>query len=294
MIILGISIALCLFVLGGLWSVSVKSKRWYLLALLPLLLCVTNFFTYIPANTVGVQYSPFTGVKDQTLSEGLKLKGFFDKVYKISTEVQTKTVEGIIGQTKDAQYITIALDIKYKVDTTNAFNVFRQYRTLENVDKTLIIPIAQRSVEAVTTQYDIIEILGNKRNEVYQGIEDELRQRLTEDGIDLRHVVMTDTDAGDAIEKAIQDEAVAKKEVETAEQYREKARIESEQKLIEAEAQAKAKIIEAEGNAKAYKVENKELTPEVLNKIWIDKWDGKLPQVLGNEQGIMLDIAGEE
>lgn len=270
-----------------------KFNKKQLLAFLPLLLCVFNFFTIIPPNSVGVQYSPFTGVKEETLSEGIHTKGFFDKIYVISTEVQTKTIKDIIGQTKDAQYITMVLDVKYQVNPANAFKVFRQFRTLENVNNSLIIPVVQRSVETITTQYDVIEILGNKRNDVYKGIEVELKERLAQNGINLHSITMIDTDAGDAIEKAIQDEAVAKKQVETAEQLREKARIEAEQKVIEAEAQAKTKIIEAEAQAQAYKIVNEQLTPEVLKKIWIDKWDGKLPQVVSDDNNVLLGIKGE-
>jgi len=316
MSLFGFSIILCivLFVVLGLTrsenTYRFRIRRRQLLAILPLLLCLFNFFTIIPANTVGVQYSPFSGIKEETLSEGIHTKGFFDTIYKISTEVQTKTIENVIGQTRDAQYITITADIKFKVDPVNAFNVFRQFRTLDNVDKSLITPAVQRSVEAVTTQFDVIEILGSRRNDVYIGIEADLRERLGLNGINLHSITLTDTDAGDAIEKAIQDEAVAKKAVETAEQEREKAKIESEKRVIEAQADkqkaqveaetqlikakadAEAKVIEAEGNAKAYEVLSEHLSDEVIRKIWIDKWDGKLPSVVSGENGLIFDVGG--
>lgn len=310
MFLLLVSVVLCIVLFIVLSAIRNKKKVNRLVSFLPLLLCVFNFFTIIPANTVGVQYSPLNGIKEETLSEGIHTKGFFDRIYNISTEIQTKVIENVIGQTRDAQYITIILDVKYKVDPANAFTVFRQFRTLENVDNSLISPAVQRSVEAVTTQYDVIEILGSKRNDVYAGIEEELKSRLEENGINLHSVTMVDTDAGDAIEQAIQEEAVAKKQVETAEQQREKARIESEQRVIEAEAdkqkaeveaetrlikakaEAEAKVIEAEANAKAYEALSKYLTPEVIDKLWIDKWDGSLPDVVSGENGLMLDLKG--
>lgn len=305
MILLIISIILCVILIS---VIGWEEKKNIAITLLPLLLCLLNFFTIIPANTVGVQYSPFRGIKEETLSEGIHVKGFFDKIYKISTEVQTKTIKGVIGQTGDAQFITIDMDVKYRVDPANAFNVFRQFRTLKNVDESLIMPAVQRSVETVTTQYDVIEILGSKRNDVYVGIEKDLKERLATNGINLHSLTLLDTDAGDAIEKAIQQEAVAKKEVETAEQQREKAKIEAEKRIIEAEAdkqkaeveaqtqlikakaEAEAKVIEAEANAKAYEAMNKYLTHEVINKLWIDKWNGNLPNVMNGDKGLILDI----
>lgn len=267
------------------------------ISLLPFIICIFNFVAYVPENHVGVLFSPFSGVKEETLRDGLQGKGFFDRVYTISTEIQTKRVEGIVGQTKDAQYITMDLDIKYNVDSSNAFEVFKMFRTLENVDKNLIVPIAQRSVETITTQYDIIQILGEKRNEVYDGIERELKERLKKYRINLHDVILLDTDAGDAIEKAIEEEAVAKKQVETAEQLREKARIEAEQRVIEAEGEAKVKLIQAQSDAEAYRIMGEQINDGVLRKLWIEKWNGELPQVvLGDDVGVIinLDDKGED
>ena len=48
----------------------------------------------IPANTVGVNVSAIGGVQENTLQTGYHLKmPFIDKVYTLSTSVQTKTME---------------------------------------------------------------------------------------------------------------------------------------------------------------------------------------------------------
>ena len=108
------------------------------LCLLGLLFMLPGFITKIPANSVGIVYSPFGGTKEQTLSEGFHTKNIFDKVYKVSTEVQTMTVENLTTQTKDAQFLTSVLDIKYRVNTSNAYLVFKQFRTLKNMSENLI------------------------------------------------------------------------------------------------------------------------------------------------------------
>lgn len=286
----------------------VWSKRLFF-AFLGLLICIPNFFTVVPPNNVGVIYSPFKGVSDITLPEGFHTKGFFDKVYPISTEVQTKVISGIYGQTKDAQYLTMSIDVKYRVNSANAFNVFRQFRTLNEVDKNLIAPLVQRSVEAVTTKYGIIEFLGEKRNEAYTEIEEQLRQRLAANDIDLHSITLSDTDAGEEIEKAIEEEAVARKKVETAQQERERAKIESEQRVIEAEANkkkaeveaetqlvkaradAEASLVKAQAETEAYKILTEQLTDELIKKMWIDKWNGQMPRYVGGtDDTFLLDI----
>ncbi|MFA5341347.1 MAG: prohibitin family protein [Clostridia bacterium] len=262
---------------------SRKIRANCIVAVLPLII---SFFiasiAVIPANSVGVQYSPFTGVKEETLPEGWHFKGVFDTVYVISTEVQTSTLTGITGQTKDSQYVQMTIDVKYKVSPEKAFEVFKQYRTLQNVTTSLVAPTVQRSIEAISTKFNIIEVLGERRNELYLGIEEELTKRFAVNGIQFVSINFTDTDAGAEIEKAIQDEAIAKKRVETAEQERLRVQIEAQQRVIEASAnkekaeiEADTRIIEAQAEAEANRLIAESITPELLEKMEMEariKW----------------------
>ena len=129
------------------------------LALLGLLLVIPAFFTVVPANTVGIVYSPFDGLSEITLSEGIHIKQPLSKVYKIDTQVQSKTLEGITTQTSDSQFVTSILDIKYSVNPGNAFLVFKQFKTLDKISESLISPTVQRTLEKITTEYNVIDIL---------------------------------------------------------------------------------------------------------------------------------------
>ena len=225
--VLGLIIAAALFVVLGVSEEIVpaksaferdrrkivwKFKRKQFFALFGLFICLFGFFTKIPANSVGIVYSPFGGTKEQTLSEGFHAKNPFDKVYKISTEIQTAGISGLTTQTKDAQFLTSVFDIKYKVNEENAFVVFKQYRTLDKMPESLITPVTQRVVESVTTRYNIIDILGEKRNEIYAELDKALAEEFAKYGVEFVSISITDMDAGEALEKAISDEAVAKKQ----------------------------------------------------------------------------------
>ena len=256
-------------------AVRFKNNRRQMWAFLALLILPFTMVTTVPVNSVGIVFNPFTGVSDEVLQEGVHVKSPFDEIYIISTEVQTKTVANVAGQTKDAQWINITMDIKYRVSDTNAFEVFKRFKTLANVDTNLLSPLVQRAIESVTTKYNVIDILGEKRNEVYIEIETAVETKLAESGIEFFSLVLMDTDAGEAIESAIEREAVAKKEVETAIQTQEKARIEAETKVIEAESAARIKLIEAQAAADANLLLSKSITPEILKKMEMEariKW----------------------
>lgn len=306
MFIFGIILAIAAFIgLGFVEVVSVEKNRWdedvmkvniiwqlnkrQFLALIALVLCVLGFFAKVPANSVGIVYSPFGGTRDKTLSEGFSAKGPFDKIYAISTEVQTISISGVTTQTKDAQFVSSTLDIKYRVSPTNAYLVFKQYRTLDNMSKTLIAPTTQRVLELITTKYNVIDILGESRSKVYSELEASLSAEFEKYGVEFYSISISDMDAGAAIEKAIEQEAIAKKAVETAEQNLLKAETEAKQQSVQAQAKqdaakinAETKIIEAEAEAEANRILSASLTERVIEKSLIDNWDGKLPTVVGN------------
>ena len=275
------------------WKVNAKQFG----AILCLALCAFGCFTKVPANHVGVVYSPFGGTKETTLSEGFNVKTPFDKVHNISTEVQTVAIEGLTTQTMDAQYLTSILDIKYRVSESNAYLVFKQFKTLNNMSDNLIVPTTQRILELVTTKYNVIDILGEKRSTVYAELEAALYDEFAKYGVEFYSISIVDMDAGDDLEKAIADEAVAKKRVETAEENLKEAEVNAKQKAVDAQAdqeaakiRAETKKIEAQAEKEANELLNQSLTNEVLQKEWIQKWNGQMPSVYGGDDlGIMVN-----
>lgn len=257
-----------------------KVNKKCFLSIIPLgLLVFVQSICVIPSNTVGVKYSALNGTSKNTLKEGVHfVTPFVDKIYKIDTTVQERTDESVSVQTKDAQWAKMQVNVKYEVSKSNAFKVYKQYKTMDALKENIIGNYAQNAMNEVCSKYNIIDLLGDQRNEIINKASEILRENLEKEGVTLKMLTIKDLDAGEKIEKAISDEAVAKKQVETAKQKQEKARTEAETKLIE-----------AEGEANANAVKTKALTPEVLQEQWINKWDGKLPKVTDGNTMIGLD-----
>lgn len=256
-----------------------KPKKKCLLALIPLGVWVlTLSVAFVPANTVGVKWSAFGGTSETTLNEGITLKiPFADKIYMIPTTVQERTVKNVSVQTKDAQFIKMEVNVKFNVSKSNAFKVYKRYGDIDSMKQNIIGNYAQKSVETIVTQYNVIEVLGEKKNEVYTRATADLKEKLAKEGVELTSLTIKDMDAGKEIEEAISKEAVAKKAVETAKQEKEKAQIVAEKKKIE-----------AQGEADANEIKTSKLTDAVLREMLIKKWDGKLPKVSGSDN--MLDV----
>lgn len=280
-----IAAVLAVFVGAGLYKddygdfAGWKPKKKCLLALIPLGIWVlTLSVAFVPANTVGVKWSAFGGTSETTLNEGVTLKiPFADKIYMIPTTVQERTVKNVSVQTKDAQFIKMEVNVKFNVSKSNAFKVYKRYGDIDSMKQNIIGNYAQKSVETIVTQYNVIEVLGEKKNEVYTRATADLKEKLAKEGVELTSLTIKDMDAGKEIEEAISKEAVAKKAVETAKQEKEKAQIVAEKKKIE-----------AQGEADANEIKTSKLTDAVLREMLIKKWDGKLPKVSGSDN--MLDI----
>ena len=238
-----------------------------------LLIILFGCFTNVTANKVGIVYNPFKGgIQDYTLSQGYKTKSPLTKVYKISTEVNELTFDNISVQTNDSQYVKAIIKVQAKIDSAKAFEYFSKYRdkSLEDISSILSATI-QKQMETITTQYNIMNVLGSKRDEIVNKSLELIQEELSKDGISVLRITLVDTDAGDAIENAIANEAVAKKEAETAEYKKQKAQLEGE-----------AKVIEAQKEKEANELISKTLTDELLMEQFIEKWDGKLSVVSGN------------
>lgn len=219
----------------------------------------------VPANHVGVVYNGFGGgVQENTLANGFYFKKpFFDKIYKIPTDVQTVNLDKVTTQTHDGQYIDTSVDVKYQILGDDALTVFKQFREVDRVNKELVKPVVQRAVEQVTVDYDVFDILGPKRNEVYKQINDNVRNELQKFGLTFKSLTILDSDAKDEIELAIQNEAVAQKAIDVAKQEQEKIKVENETKLLQAKTDAEKKAIEAQAEADANKVISSSVTNEM-------------------------------
>ena len=293
LIILGIILSLIIFVLLGVNITQVETRygktdkaEWkmnkkQLFAPIGLIVILFGCFVMVPANSVGIKYNPFNGgTQEKTVGEGFYVKSPLEKIYKLSTKVQEFQFQNISIQTKDAQYVTTILQVQARIDKAKAYEYFKKYGNKKLTDiQSILSNTVQKQFEKITTTYNVMEVLGEKRNEIVDKTLANVKEELLKDGILIERIVLVDSDAGAEVEKAISNEAIAKKEVETAEYKKQKAEIEGE-----------SKVIEAQKEKEANELLNQTLTDEILTQQFIERWNGELPVVTGNDN--MMDITG--
>ena len=237
----------------------------------------------VPANHVGIVFNKISGgIQEESVTPGWKLHmPFAEHIYDVSTYTHTLLLKpgvddngngfdtSIRTQTRDGQPLATQADVQYRILPEDAHRIFEQFHSNErNVRQNVQMkmpPIIQRAVERVTTQYDVTDILGEQRGEVQEAIEESVREELEQYSITLQSFTLVDTDAGDQIEKAIADEAVAQQQVETAKQQQEKQRVENQINIEKSQAEAEQAAIRAQGEANANELIANSISPVLIN-----------------------------
>jgi len=289
---------------SGYEKVRFKFRARQVLSLCGALILLLGCFTIVPVNKVGILYSPIGGTKEITLQEGFASKSILDKVYTISTEMQSCTLTGIITQTKDSQFLTSILDIKYKVSDDTAYLVFKQFRTLDNMAQQMMVSKSQEDLESITAKYNVFDALGEAKPDIQAEFEEKLRETFKAYGVHIDSAVIQDMEGGTAVEEAIAKQAEATQAIEIAEAQLKEAEIKAQQQVKEAQAAQDAAKINAETlliESQAQKEAN-ELLTESLNDLIIankyaeafaELWDGVLPKFAGDGAGLIFDTSDD-
>lgn len=193
--------------------------------------------------------------------------------------------------TKDMQ--SILLDLKIQLTIKDAENVYKAFKTRYEED--LIRPRVNEIVQASISKYTIEEFI-SKRQELSTLVFKELQDEFIKYGFEVTNVSIVNHDFSLEYEKAVEAKKIAEQKVETAQFEQEKLKVEAEKRIELEQLEQEKRIVEAENKiklgtyeyqerelrAKANKIEAESLSPNLLKKMEIEKWDGKLPQVVGN------------
>ena len=276
----------------------------------------------VPAGYVGVVYNFSTGISDKTLSQGWHFVAPTKKVtiYSIGIEQSyltsedkgdSKKDESFSIPTSDGKTVRVNLEFSYKFDSERVADTFILFkgRSGEAIKDTFIKPKVIAWTQEVSAKYPVTDIFGDKRTEINAELDTYLKEKFLPYGIVIDTVNFTDIAVDDETAASIQKKVTAQQELELAnieaqtakiqaekdkqvalieaEKNKEAAQIQAEQAKIKAEGEAEAKKIAADAEAEANKKIADSLTPELIEKIKYEQWNGELPQVQGSNTPIV-------
>lgn len=289
------------------------------------LICVAKCSVRVPAGYIGVVYTLSGGIDGETLDQGWHIESPTKKVtlYSIGIEQSyltadkkgdSKDDESFKTPTADGKSLVVDLEFSYRFDRDRVTDVFTQFKgqSGETVKDTFIKPKMKAWTQEVTAKYPVTDVFGDKRQELNEALDVYLKKKFEPYGIIIDTVNFTSISTDDETQAAIQKKVNAQQELElanieaktakvqadkdkevaliAAEQEKEKASIKAEQDRIAAEGQAEATRIKAEAEAQANKEIAESLTPELIQKQKIDKWNGDVPKVqTGGSSATIID-----
>lgn len=225
------------------------------------------------------------------------------KFIHLDTKVQDLPIE-TITYSSDAQTMEVSMNVQYQIKPDDAIKIVETYGTLDNLSNK-ISSIITEQVKAVLSAHTAMHIIAN-RAAMTPAVEKTIRTAVGDEYfVDIVVVAITNIDFSDAFERAVEDKMIAEQAKLKAEYENEKkvaqakaeadAEIKAAEAKIEiAKAEAEAKKIEAEAEAEANELKEKSLTDKILQEKYLEKWDGKLPDVVAGDAPTSIMIPTEE
>lgn len=196
-----------------------------------------------------------------------------------------KTNKAIFGETSDAIGVYVGMNCSAQIDEENATKFLYRYNNtpLETIIDNDIKKMVEDEFNMATAKYSSSEIHASK-DKIMNTVKSNVVSYFKDYGITITVLGMKE---GISFEnKTIQD-AIDKKFASEQELVIQQNKNEAE--LARVEAESKAKIIAAEAEAEANKKIAESLTPELIEKIKWDKWNGQYPNVVGADN-VFTDI----
>ena len=287
-------------IVAGIWLVIMTKK------VVPAILSVVGLiavivsasYSYVPSGYVGIM-SWYGQIQEETAHQGLNWNiPFIEKVNLVNCKQQEKTYKGQIwSETSERTELyceNIAVD--YQINPEYASWI---WINVEEWDTNLVKATSVESgIKAATKQYNDIDVTDRSKIEktAKECIQSSINTKYGAQIVDIVSVTIGNINFSEAYNEAIEKKAQAKLAAETAQFENQQAinqkESEAKQKKIWAEAQAEAITIQAEAEAEANRKIAESLTPELVEKMKIDKWDGSLPAVTtsGGTGSLYMDV----
>ena len=213
-------------------------------------------FRSIKAGKVGV-VTRF-GAVNRVVNPGLVFKfPLIESVKIMETRTQKEQVDAA-SASSDLQEVKATIALNFHLRGEKAVDVYQNIGT-EYKDR-IIAPAMQEAFKATTAKFTASDLIG-KREAVKTLAYTELKERLEKYNIVVDDLNIVNFDFSKEFNDAIEQKTVAN-------QNKERATVEAQTVLIQAEGQA---------NAQKKLKESGALSPEYLQFLAIQKWDGKLP-----------------
>ena len=263
--------------------------------ILALIIWFIQPFTYenIDAGNTGIKinlYGSDRGVDNITIVSGrVWYNSWTTKIIEFPTFTQNVDYKPFVVTTKDAAEFKVDPKLNYHVNPALVPQIYRQFRKpLQEIEQQFLRNSLYDAYRIVANDFSSDSVMSN-RAQFESNIEKVLTQRLGKDGFIYDQLTSAITPPEslrqmiNAKNESIQARLKADNEAKQADS-------EAKVKVAKANGEAAALLVKAKAEAEANRLRQQTLTPLLLQKQWIEKWDGTLPTTNAGNQPLMLGL----
>lgn len=279
---------------------KMKNGRTIVLIVLASALVLTTLsagLVFVEPHERGVVISAIAekGYRDTALQPGLRwIAPFVERVerYPISRQTYTMSIatfegdiqgdDSITARTADGQEIFVDASVIYQVNPNRVVDVHILWQ--ERYSSDLVRAHSRGIIRDAVSQFNVEQVISNKRFELVAYINEELGVKFEENGLTLVDFVLRNISFSPEYAASVEQKQIAEQEAkqaafvveqkkEEAKQVVETAKGDSQAAVIEAEGQAEARLIEAQAEAAALTLIQDAIAnnPELLTYQYITK-----------------------
>ena len=258
------------------WSINIPVFIGY--AILALLFIFGTFFTVSEGQKALV--TTFGKASEHIYSAGMHLKlplvqsvKRFD-VKTIRADYKTQTY------TKDIQTATITVSYSYNLIANDIVATYREYGN--DWQQRILYPNLEQAVKSEVGTWNADTMVAN-RDKVAENILKSLQQRMLSHNypVAITNFQMINIDYSSQFEQAIEKKVVAEQKA-----------LEEANITKQVEQRAKQKVVDAKAEAESMRIRANALAqnPKLVSYEAVQKWDGKLPQIMTGNSTPILDL----
>lgn len=231
---------------------------------------IYSSFTIVPAGHVGVQVT--LGEVNQTvLNEGAQFVNPISNVKHVDVRLARANLNNASAGTKDIQQVHTDIVINYRLTPAKVPHIYKEFGL--DVDTKVLGPAINESFKSAVGHYTSEELI-TKRDAVNADIMARLSEKLQPFNIVVNNVSLVNFGFSKAYQDAIEQKVIATQAKLRADQDYERIQVEAKSRIAQAKGEAEAIAIQAsaiqhQGGAAYVQLQA------------IEKWDGKLPNVMG-------------
>ncbi|MDV3002090.1 MAG: hypothetical protein N5P05_003696 [Chroococcopsis gigantea SAG 12.99] len=239
---------------------------------------IFNPFVIVNAGERGVLML-FGQVQDTVLNEGIHpIIPLVNTVKKLSVRIQKHQISAE-ASSKDLQEVFADVALNWHILPPQAPIVFQTIGDEEALIDRVIAPAVEEILKAVMAKYTAEELI-TKREEVKGEVDLRLIERLENYHIGVDDISLVHVNFSDRFTEAVEAKQIAEQEAKKAGFA-----------VLKAVKESEAKINLARGEAEAHRILQDSLTPEILKNKTLERWNGDLPLVIGENTLQSLDLS---